>query len=81
MIVKDVLPENDLLEQATTLKRLECFPLRQELKAKIDIAKKQDQQLSDIDEFQETINKKSKLKNYRKLLNYCSSKRIYLLNI
>ena len=51
MIVKDVLPENDLLEQATTLKRLVCFPLRQELKAQIDIAKKQDQQLIDIDEF------------------------------
>ena len=51
MIGKDVLPENDLLEQATTLKGLEYFTLRQELKAQIDIAKKQDQQLSDIDEF------------------------------
>ena len=51
MIGKYVLPENDLLQQATTLKRFEYFLLRQELKAQIDIAKKQDQQLSDIDEF------------------------------
>ena len=51
LIGKDVLPENNLLEQATTLKRFEYFSLRQELKAQIDIAKKQDQQLSDIDEF------------------------------
>ena len=33
LIGKDVLPENNLLEQATTLKRFEYFSLRQELKA------------------------------------------------
>ena len=29
---KGVLPEKDLLEKATTMKRFECFPLGKELK-------------------------------------------------
>ena len=37
---KDVLPERDLLEKDTTMKRFEYSPLRKELKTKTDIAKK-----------------------------------------
>ena len=38
---KDFLPENDLLEKVTTLKRLEYSPLREKLKAQISFAKDQ----------------------------------------
>ena len=37
---KDVLPERDLLEKDTTMKRFEYSPLGKELKTKTDIAKK-----------------------------------------
>ena len=36
---KDVLPEKDLLEKASALKRLEYLPLGKELKARTNIAK------------------------------------------
>ena len=47
----DALPEKDLLEKATALKRFEYFALGKELKAQTDIAKKQYQILNDTDEF------------------------------
>ena len=48
------------------MKRFEYSPLGKELKAQTDIAKKLYQKLDDTDEFDETINKKSRLKNYSK---------------
>ena len=63
---KDVLQEKDLLEKAVTLKRFGYSPLGKELKAQTDIAKKQYKKLDDTDMFDETINKKSTLKNYGK---------------
>ena len=36
---EDVLPENDLLEKATTTKRFECSPLGSELKNKLILQK------------------------------------------
>ena len=45
MTRKDVLPEKDLLGKAATMKRFECLPLSNELKAQTDIAKKQYQGL------------------------------------
>ena len=45
LIGKDVLPEKNLLEKATTMKRFEYYLLGTELKAKTDIAKKQYQGL------------------------------------
>ena len=38
---KDVLPKEDLLEKATTIKRFEYSSLDKELKAQTDITKKQ----------------------------------------
>ena len=66
MTSNDVLPEKDLLEKAAALKRFEYFPLGNELKAQIDIAKKQYQKLDNTDEFDKTINEKSTLNNYSK---------------
>ena len=40
LTAKDVLPENDLLEETAELKRFEHSPLGKELKAQTDIAKK-----------------------------------------
>ena len=40
LIGKDVLPEKDLLERATTIKRFEYSPLGWELKKQTDIAEK-----------------------------------------
>ena len=40
LMSKDVLPERDLLEKDTTMKRFEYSPLGKELKTKTDIAKK-----------------------------------------
>ena len=37
---KDVLPEKDLLERATTIQRFEYSPLGRELKKQTDIAEK-----------------------------------------
>ena len=54
--------DKHLLQKAAALKRFEYFSLGKELKAQIDIAKKQHQQLDDTNEFHEIINKKSKLK-------------------
>ena len=45
MTRKDVLTEKDLLEKAATMKRFECLPLSNELKAQTDIAKKKYQGL------------------------------------
>ena len=64
---KDVLPEKYLLEKAAELKRFKYSLLGKELKAQTYIAKKQYQKLDDTDEFDETINKKSTIKNYNKL--------------
>ena len=50
-----------MLEKAAALERFENSPLGKELKAKTDIAKKQ--YLDDTDELDDTINKKSTLKN------------------
>ena len=45
------LPEKDLLEKAAIMKRVEDSPLGKELKAQIDIAKKQYKKLHNTDEF------------------------------
>ena len=63
---KDILTEKDLIEKASTIKRSEYFPLRKELKAQTDIAKKQTQALDKTDDIDETINKKPTLKNFGK---------------
>ena len=41
---KDVLPEKELLEKATVLKRFEYSPLGKDLKAQTSVAEKQYQQ-------------------------------------
>ena len=41
MTGKDVLPEKDLLEKASTMKRFEYSPLGKEIKTQTDMAKKQ----------------------------------------
>ena len=68
MTDKDVLPEKELLEKAATMKRFEYFPLGKELKAHIDIAKKQYQKLDCTSELDKVIEKeKLTLKMYNKL--------------
>ena len=47
MTGKDVLPENDCLEKAATIKRFEYLPLSKELKVQTDIGKRQYQKLDD----------------------------------
>ena len=48
MTSKDVLPEEDLLEKATALKRFECSPLGKELKKETSIAEKQYQSFDKV---------------------------------
>ena len=48
---KDVLPEKDLLEKASTMKRFEQLLLDKELKAQTDIAKKHCQKLDNTYNF------------------------------
>ena len=68
MTDKDVLPEKELLEKAATMKRFEYLPLGKELKAHIDIAKKQYQKLDCTSELDKVIEKeKLTLKMYNKL--------------
>ena len=55
---KDVLPEQELVEKAATMKRFKHLPLGKESKVQTDIAKKQYQTLYKIYEIDETINKK-----------------------
>ena len=52
---KDVSPEKEFLEKATTIKRFEYSPLDKELKEQIDIAKKEYQKLDDMFEFDKII--------------------------
>ena len=68
---KDVLPEKDLLEKATALKRFECSPLGTESKAQTSVVEKHDQKLNmtfmtfeSDDEEEETVSiKKRKPRN------------------
>ena len=48
------------------MKRFEYLSLGKQLKAQTDVAMKQYQKLDDTDEFGETKNKKSTIKNYSK---------------
>ena len=65
---KDVLPQKDLLEKASTMKSFEYLPLGKKLKAQTDIAKKQCQKLHNTFEFDKIIKKeKLTLENYSKL--------------
>ena len=57
MTCKDVLPENDLLETAATIKRFEYSPLDKELKTQTDIANKQYQKLDDSFKLDKIIKK------------------------
>ena len=57
LVGRDALPEKDLIRKAATIKRFEYSPLGKELKAKIDIAKKQYQKLDDIYELYQIIKK------------------------
>ena len=59
---KDALPEQDLLEKATTIKRFEYSSLRKYLIEQTDIEKKQYQKLDDTLEFHKIIKKKQHLK-------------------
>ena len=70
MTSKDILPEEDLLEKASTIKRFEYSPLDKESKAQTDIAKKQYQKLGDTYEFDKIIKKE----------NYSKSSKIYDAN-
>ena len=68
MTDRDVLPEKELLEKAATMERCEYLPLGKELKAHIDIAKKQYQKLDCTSELDKVIEKeKLTLKMYNKL--------------
>ena len=58
MIGKDVLPEKDLLEKVTSMKRFEYPPLGKELKAQTDVAKKFYKKLDNTFEFHEIIFKR-----------------------
>ena len=63
---KDILPVKELLEKAVTIKRFEYLPLGKELKAQIDIAKKQCQKLNNTYGFDKIIEKrKTNLKSIR----------------
>ena len=55
---KDVLPENDVLEKAATMKIFKYSPLGKELKAQTDIANKQHQKLGHTYKFDKIIKKK-----------------------
>ena len=59
---KNVLPKQDLLERAATMKKFEYSHLGKELKAQTDIAKKHYQKLGDTFEFDKMIKKKKKQK-------------------
>ena len=48
MRCKDVLPQKDLLEKATALKRFEYSPLGKELKKQTSVAEKQYQDLDKV---------------------------------
>ena len=48
MRCKDVLPQKDLLEKATALKRFEYSPLRKELKKQTSVAEKQYQDFDKV---------------------------------
>ena len=68
MTDRDVLPEKEFLEKAATMERCEYLPLGKELKAHIDIAKKQYQKLDCTSELDKVIEKeKLTLKMYNKL--------------
>ena len=79
MTGKDVLPEKDLLEKATAVKRFENSPLGEELKTQTDIAKKRYQRndkafISNKDNKylnESVINKENRdLKNYKGNLTF-----------
>ena len=64
---KDVLPEKDWPEKATTMKRFEHSPLGKDLKAQTDNAKKQYQKSDDTCEYDKIIKKeKPTMENYIK---------------
>ena len=67
MTSKDLLTEKDLPEKTATMARFEYSPLGTELKAQIDIVKKQHQKLDDTFDFDKIIEKeKLTLENYSK---------------
>ena len=67
MTSKDLLTEKDLPEKTAAMARFEYSPLGKELKAQIDIAKKQHQKLDDTFDFDKIIEKeKLTLENYSK---------------
>ena len=55
---KDVLPEKDFLEKATTMKRFEYSPLGKEFKGQTEIAKKQYQKLDNTFGFDKIVKKR-----------------------
>ena len=76
---KDVLPEKDLLEKTAAIKKFEYSILDKELKAQIDIARKQYQNLDNTYEYDKIIKKeKPTLKKYnRSNLIYDSKYKFY----
>ena len=64
---KNVLPETNLPEKATTMKRFGYLPLGKDIKALTEIAKKQHQKLDDTFDFDEIFKKeKVRLKKYKR---------------
>ena len=76
---KDVLQEKYLLEKAATMKRFEYWPLGSELKKQTDIAKKHNQGLDKIYEFDKKERDETISKDYTKptLKKYTKSDLIY----
>ena len=75
---KVVLPEKELLEKATTIKRFEYSPLGKELETQTDSAKKQYQKLDNTYEFDKIIKKeKPTFKKYNRLNLIYNSKSIF----
>ena len=66
MTRKDVLIEDKVPEKAVASKKFEYSPLGKKLKAQTGITKNQYQKFDNTNELDETINKKSTLKNYSK---------------
>ena len=80
-IGKVVLPEKELLEKATRIKRFEYSPLRKELETQTDIAKKQYQKLDNTYEFDKIIKmEKPTFKKYNRLNLIYNSKCIFFKN-
>ena len=82
MTGKDVLPEKDLLEKASTMKRFEYSPLGKEIKIQTDMAKKEYGKLTIFLSLIKTFKKeKPEVENYIKPNLIYSSKYIFIVRV